>query len=153
MAKEVCRSFRNRGECRWGDACTFEHSRGPPILPAPRAVAECFVWRESFSCEHGANCRFRHGDDDPRFPKGMKDMSTELCRNFKKGRCKLGEYCPRKHEGLAAAAPRCTASPAAAIRLPSATTAATAATAATTATATTASPGRGDDVESGHVGR
>jgi hypothetical protein len=97
--KDVCRSYRNRGECRWGDKCTFEHSRGAPILPPQRkAVAECFVWTEAGACEFGANCRFRHGDDDPRFPGGTHDVVAELCRNFKKGRCKLGEHCPRKHE-------------------------------------------------------
>lgn len=98
-SKEVCRSYRNRGVCRWGDACVFEHSHGPPLLHKAHAeVADCFVWREAGFCQFGAKCRFRHGEDDARFPGGMKDLSTEVCRNFKKGRCRLGEHCPRKHE-------------------------------------------------------
>jgi len=105
MATEICRSYRNSGgECRWGEDCKFEHSLGDAIVPPPREAGECFLWRDSGSCKHGDNCRFQHGDDDARFTEGIKDMSQEICRNFNKSRCALGDQCPRKHEAGAGGA-------------------------------------------------
>jgi len=65
---ELCRNFRNTGECRFGDNCTYSHVPGEPIgHPAKRAVAgECYEFKEKGACKFGAECRFKHGDGDGR---------------------------------------------------------------------------------------
>jgi len=65
---ELCRNFRNTGECRFGDNCTYSHVPGGPIgHPAKRAVAgECYEFKEKGACKFGAECRFKHGDGDGR---------------------------------------------------------------------------------------
>lgn len=96
-AAEVCRSFRNNGSCRFGDDCRFEHSAGDPIAPPERRErGECFNFRDSGDCAHGDRCRFTHGENDTRHTGNIED---EICRNYQRGRCNLGDECRRKHEG------------------------------------------------------
>ena len=101
--REICRGFRNNGTCRFGDKCKFEHSEGEPITDwDPKPAELCHTFREDGNCARGDTCRFKHGDDDPRFDaKGIRDVSDEVCRNFRRGKCVLGESCPRKHEAAA----------------------------------------------------
>ena len=109
-AREVCRGFRNNGTCRFGDKCKFEHSEGDPITDWEARPAEiCHTFRDDGSCARGDACRFIHGasaKDDPRFNSetGVRDVSEEACRNFKRGKCVLGEACPRKHEAFSESA-------------------------------------------------
>jgi hypothetical protein len=93
---EVCRSFRNTGNCRFGDDCKFVHSDGEPIQAPQRPRKECFNFRDNGNCDHGDRCRFTHGEADSRF---SGDIADEVCRNFQRGRCKFGDDCRRKHEG------------------------------------------------------
>ena len=58
----------------------------------------CFTFEESGDCKFGERCRFRHGEMDARFDaEGCRDVSQEICRDFRAGRCRLGEECPRQH--------------------------------------------------------
>ena len=58
----------------------------------------CFTFEESGDCKFGDRCRFRHGEEDPRFDaSGCRDLSMEICRDFNQGRCRLGDQCPRQH--------------------------------------------------------
>ena len=60
--------------------------------------AQCFTFTESGDCKFGDRCRFRHGEEDPRFDaSGCRDLSMEICRDFNAGRCRLGDACPRQH--------------------------------------------------------
>ena len=61
-AVEICRAFRNKGKCRYGDECKYEHSEGEEIPNPPRGP--CFNWQENGECTFGDRCRFKHGDDD-----------------------------------------------------------------------------------------
>ena len=61
-------------------------------------AAQCFTFEESGDCKFGDRCRFRHGEEDSRFDaSGCRDLSTEVCRDFNAGRCRLGDACPRQH--------------------------------------------------------
>ena len=64
-AVEICRAFRNKGKCRYGDECKYEHSEGEEIPNPPRGP--CFNWQENGECTFGDRCRFKHGDEDDRF--------------------------------------------------------------------------------------
>ena len=117
--KEVCRAFRNKGKCRYGDDCQYEHSEGDVIPAPPRG--ECFTFKETGECNFGDRCRFTHGGEDNRFDEdgnrvstGKKskrtrkrssgtgektDVSEEVCNTYLQGKCRYGDQCRRKHEG------------------------------------------------------
>jgi hypothetical protein len=105
--KEVCRSFRNNnGECRFGDTCKYEHSKGEAI-PVPerdyKPKGDCNNWAKDKSCRFGDRCRFVHGSEDKREtyrPKKTENTSgeQEVCRMFeKRGKCRFGDRCKHKH--------------------------------------------------------
>ena len=118
---QVCRAFRNKGSCRYGDECKYEHSEGDAIPNPPRGL--CFLWKESGECKFGDRCRFIHGDDDERFdengdrkptpkaasarrsrraprdPVAPREKLDEVCNNYLAGRCRYGENCRRQHPG------------------------------------------------------
>jgi hypothetical protein len=104
--KEVCRSFRNNGECRFGSDCKYEHSKGDPIAVPPRDYkpkGDCNNWTKDKTCKFGDRCRFVHGSEDKREtyrPKKAENTSgeQEICRMFeKRGKCRFGERCKHKH--------------------------------------------------------
>jgi len=67
--KEVCRAFRNKGECRYANECKYEHSKGDPItVPARdfKPKGDCHSWEKDKACKFGDRCRFLHGADDKR---------------------------------------------------------------------------------------
>jgi hypothetical protein len=67
--KEVCRTFRNKGECRFGTDCKYEHSKGDAIPVPPRDYkpkGDCHSWAKDKTCRFGDRCRFVHGADDKR---------------------------------------------------------------------------------------
>jgi len=97
---EICRNFRNNsGNCRYGEQCRFEHTEGEPIQVPSKPPGQCFKFQESEGqCSKGDRCRFMHGENDPRFDsEGKRDVSNEVCNNYKRGRCQLGEKCLRLH--------------------------------------------------------
>ena len=95
---EICRAFRNTGNCRYGENCKFLHEEGPPIAPPNKPVGMCFAFEADGECQFGDRCRFRHGESDTRFDAdGCRDVSQEICRDFRAGRCRLGPECPRQH--------------------------------------------------------
>ena len=80
--ERICRAFRNTGECRYGDACKFEHTTGAPIEPPPRA--QCYAFRDTGECAFGTRCRFLHGDEDwARFGSKVK-RTTRKTKNTNK---------------------------------------------------------------------
>ena len=121
--EEVCRAYRNKGRCRYGDECKYTHSEGDAIANPPRG--ECFNFKQDGECKFGDRCRFKHGEDDPRFDangdrvRATNDDGTEVkrrrnrrnrprtdaprekldevCNNFLAGRCRYGENCRRQH--------------------------------------------------------
>jgi hypothetical protein len=105
--KEVCRAFRNNdGNCRWGDECKYEHSKGDPI-PVPerdyKPKGDCFNFEKDKSCRFGERCRFLHGPEDKREsyrPQKAENTSgePEICRQYeKRGKCRFGDRCKLKH--------------------------------------------------------
>ncbi|GMI22863.1 hypothetical protein TeGR_g3807 [Tetraparma gracilis] len=122
---EICRAFRNTGRCRFGDACSFEHSEGEPIEAPPRG--QCHDFAENGTCDYGTRCKFLHGDEDgsrfekkprqprePRAPRAEGDEAPkkarkpkarrpaakldEVCNNYLAGKCRNGDGCRRLHE-------------------------------------------------------
>ena len=77
-AVEICRAFRNKGKCRYGDECKYEHSEGEEIPNPPRGP--CFNWQENGECTFGDRCRFKHGDDDDRFDHERRRLTGHRCR-------------------------------------------------------------------------
>jgi len=104
--KEVCRAFRNNGECRFGEDCKYEHSKGDPIAVPERDYkpkGDCHSWEKEKKCRFGDRCRFLHGSEDKREsyrPKRTENTSgeQEICRQYeRRGRCRFGERCKHKH--------------------------------------------------------
>jgi len=104
--KEICRSFRNNGECRFGSDCKYEHSKGDPIAVPERDYkpkGDCHSWEKEKKCRFGDRCRFLHGSEDKREtyrPKRAENTSgeQEICRQYEaRGRCRFGDRCKHKH--------------------------------------------------------
>jgi len=85
--QEICRNFKTKGKCRFGESCKWVHEGGEntPAADAtddgksggrrrrrrrsqrPRGEARtCFSFQNNGSCEYADKCRFKHGDDDTR---------------------------------------------------------------------------------------
>ena len=88
-AVEICRAFRNKGKCRYGDECKYEHSEGEEIPNPPRGP--CFNWQENGECNFGDRCRFKHGDDDDRF-----DADGNMKPREKKPKADADDGTPKK---------------------------------------------------------
>jgi len=111
--KELCRNFRNRSKCSFGDKCEFSHEAGPPIGdPKPRrrrrrgasdvvkAPGLCFNFRDDGACKYKDECRFKHGEDDKRelVQPGAKRKAPGECYQFlEKGECQFGDDCRFAH--------------------------------------------------------
>lgn len=64
---ELCRSYQEGGECRFGAACTFAH--GPEELrPVPRhplyKTELCRTYHQHGYCQYGTRCHFIHDADE-----------------------------------------------------------------------------------------
>lgn len=122
---EVCRSFRNKGRCKYGEDCKYEHTEGEPIPPPPRG--SCHNFTGTGECKFAERCRFMHGDNDARFdetgafikqarrgddqprrtrePRVPRDPDApvvkidEDCKNWLAGRCRFADNCRRNHVG------------------------------------------------------
>ncbi|ESN96280.1 hypothetical protein HELRODRAFT_153596, partial [Helobdella robusta] len=60
---ELCRSFQERGECKYGNKCQFAH--GPDELKTldrhPRYKTElCRRFHSTGFCSYGTRCHFLH---------------------------------------------------------------------------------------------
>jgi len=121
--KELCRNFRNRGNCHFGDKCNFSHEAGPaigdpkptgrrrrrrrgaedgsPTGAEPKAPGLCFSWTKEKSCQYGDECRFKHGEDDTResVQPGAQRKAKGECYKFREtGECDFGDKCRFSHE-------------------------------------------------------
>jgi len=64
---ELCRSFSEKGVCRYGNKCQFAHGSHEQrsILRHPKYKTEvCKTWRVSGSCRYGNRCRFVHPKEE-----------------------------------------------------------------------------------------
>jgi len=64
---ELCRSFSERGVCRYGNKCQFAHGSHEQrsILRHPKYKTEvCKTWRISGNCRYGNRCRFVHPKEE-----------------------------------------------------------------------------------------
>ncbi|KAL5534256.1 hypothetical protein ACEPAG_718 [Sanghuangporus baumii] len=75
----VCKHWL-RGLCKKGDACEFLHEYNLRRMP------ECWWYAKFGYCQAGDECLYAH----------PKERKTE-CPDYKRGFCRLGPYCPRKH--------------------------------------------------------
>jgi hypothetical protein len=113
-SEEVCRAFRNTGQCRFAGDCKYVHSEGDPIEPPPRDYTprgECHNYRDNKECRFAERCRFQHGEEDKRAtyrPERKKEEGTtatgtdgetqQICRNFqRRGKCRFADKCRHIH--------------------------------------------------------
>ncbi|KAI5836100.1 hypothetical protein K523DRAFT_289996 [Schizophyllum commune Tattone D] len=75
----VCKHWL-RGLCKKGDACEFLHEYNLRRMP------ECWWYAKYGYCSAGDECLYAH----------PKERKVE-CPDYKRGFCKLGPSCPRKH--------------------------------------------------------
>ncbi|EIM92200.1 uncharacterized protein STEHIDRAFT_47086 [Stereum hirsutum FP-91666 SS1] len=75
----VCKHWL-RGLCKKGDACEFLHEYNLRRMP------ECWWYAKYGYCSAGDECLYAH----------PKERKVE-CPDYKRGFCKLGPKCPRKH--------------------------------------------------------
>ncbi|KAF7436915.1 RNA-binding component of cleavage and polyadenylation factor [Pleurotus ostreatus] len=75
----VCKHWL-RGLCKKGDACEFLHEYNLRRMP------ECWWFAKHGYCSAGDECLYAH----------PKERKVE-CPDYKRGFCKLGPNCPRKH--------------------------------------------------------
>ncbi|KAF8273920.1 hypothetical protein EI94DRAFT_1769101 [Lactarius quietus] len=75
----VCKHWL-RGLCKKGDACEFLHEYNLRRMP------ECWWFAKYGYCSAGDECLYAH----------PKERKVE-CPDYKRGFCKLGPTCPRKH--------------------------------------------------------
>jgi hypothetical protein len=64
---ELCRSFEETGNCRYGVKCQFAHGKDElrPVLRHPKYKTEiCRTFHSTGSCPYGKRCRFIHQSPD-----------------------------------------------------------------------------------------
>jgi len=110
--KEVCRNFRNKGECRFGAECHYSHEAGEPI-PEPARGARRGRGRRGRGGRGGSvGDRDGGGDEKKRTSAPKKPQGPGQCYNFQEnGSCEYGNECRFKHgendtRDLAASRPR-----------------------------------------------
>jgi len=115
----VCRTFRAKGSCRFGDECRYSHVVDPQAPPRVMGDGICHTFRDQGECKFGDECRFKHGADDPRFTDGSRAprrrvrqptsrdaQGNEACRAFAKdGSCRYGDQCRYSHSEIASVDP------------------------------------------------
>lgn len=64
---ELCRSFEESGDCRFGEACTFAHGLRElrAVLRHPRYKTDlCRTYHGAGYCQYGARCHFIHDPEE-----------------------------------------------------------------------------------------
>ena len=60
---EICKNFRFRGECQWGDACSFAHGetelRQKVVSPLYKTLP-CKQFFDNSFCTYGTRCQYFH---------------------------------------------------------------------------------------------
>jgi len=60
----LCFSFRDSGECEWGDGCRFKHGEEDAREIPQKKAGPCYRFRDG-NCEYGEKCRFSHEQEAP----------------------------------------------------------------------------------------
>jgi len=90
---KLCR-FYAQGFCNQRERCPFVHAREnrPNEKKAP-----CKFFASSGTCRFGEKCNFSHeGGETHMKPKPKAKAS--FCLDFLRGKCELGDACPKRHE-------------------------------------------------------
>jgi hypothetical protein len=76
---ELCRSFEETGNCRYGTKCQFAHGIIDlrPVMRHPKYKTEvCKTFHTIGTCPYGKRCRFIHVPPSQKLP-GDKEMASE----------------------------------------------------------------------------
>lgn len=97
---EQCRSFEERGRCKYGNRCHFAHGSHEQRFLArhPKYKTElCRGFHMVGFCAYGRRCHFIHNKEEPCLGGRMVYLpkyKTELCRGFHLiGFCPYGRCC------------------------------------------------------------
>ena len=62
---EMCKNYELTGECRFGDNCSFAHSKNNLMiktdLPCKYKTKMCKKYQTNGYCPYGQRCMFMHG--------------------------------------------------------------------------------------------
>ena len=99
--KKPCFTFKNTGQCQYGDRCHYSHDLIPNAAgvgggggfggPSFNGPKPCFEFMKNGSCRNGDTCPYSH---DP----ASLVKSDKFCVAFQSGNCKFGAACRFKHE-------------------------------------------------------
>ena len=106
---ELCQTFEQYNECKYGDNCQFAHGEGElrtriETLPSSYKRVKCKKFWNGFICPYGNKCKFAHDEvslDNIQFEKDKKDpkFRTKECDTFNKtGNCPYGNRCKFIHK-------------------------------------------------------
>merc|ERR1712065_131618 len=107
VMNNICYSFRDNGECRFGENCRFEHVEGRgqsdggykrKDFGGSRGV--CFNYRDNGTCDRD-DCKFAHVDNDEGYSSGKDNYTPRrgICFQFRdNGDCQYGSNCRFNHD-------------------------------------------------------
>lgn len=79
---ELCRSYEENGECRFGSSCTFAHGERERrrVLRHPRYKTDlCRTYHGAGYCQYGARCHFIHDPEEAAGFAGMTGHRLRTC--------------------------------------------------------------------------
>jgi butyrate response factor 1 len=100
----LCDTFEEFGECKYGDKCQYAHGkhelRAKPVvvLPTSYKTVRCKkYWGKDSICPYGTNCKFAHDNVDRTRLKSKQyhaKYKTERCKTYVKLKtCPYGDQC------------------------------------------------------------
>jgi len=77
---ELCRSWVESAQCKYGNKCQFAHGRQElrPVIRHPKYKTEiCKTFHTNGTCPYGKRCRFVHNPTEWRLPGTEEDVTEE----------------------------------------------------------------------------